>query len=210
MNKEIYIFEFMTLCENFLAKFENDSNRLISITGTNSNVGCSTISLNFATYLAKYKNYDTLLIDGDIYNSSLTNWFHASGKVGMTDIILGRKPYKDAIMPTPYKNLEFLSAGAKIGAIESVFSYTEFRQFLNDITQDYKIVIFDAPPLNKFPDSTVLSSKMDGTIIVLEAENTRWEVAKNAKEKLEKNGKIFGVIMNKRKYHIPEWLYSLL
>jgi len=48
-------------------------------------------------------------------------------------------------------------------------------------------------------------------VIVVQAENTRWEVAQSAKERI-KNAKVnlLGVILNRRKMHIPDWAYKIL
>ena len=51
-------------------------------------------------------------------------------------------------------------------------------------------------------------SMVDGVVLVVEAEKTRWPVALNVKEKTEQGGgRVLGVVFNKRKYYIPEWLY---
>ena len=52
---------------------------------------------------------------------------------------------------------------------------------------------------------------MDGVVLVVQAENTRWEVAQSAKERIEdENIKILGAVLNKRKMHIPGWAYKIL
>ncbi len=68
-----------------------------------------------------------------------------------------------------------------------------------------------APPINSYNDSNTLAAKMDGVIMVVEAENTRWEVAQSAKERIESDKvKILGVVLNRRKMYIPDWAYKLL
>jgi len=45
----------------------------------------------------------------------------------------------------------------------------------------------------------------------VEAERTRWEVAENARKSIKSgNGNVLGVVLNKRRYHIPNWLYKRL
>ena len=47
--------------------------------------------------------------------------------------------------------------------------------------------------------------------MVIQAENTRWELAQSAKERIESDKvKILGVVLNKRRMHIPDWAYKLL
>ena len=50
---------------------------------------------------------------------------------------------------------------------------------------------------------------MDGVVLVLEAEKTRWQVADKARESIENHGgKVLGVVLNKRRYYIPDFIYS--
>ena len=72
-------------------------------------------------------------------------------------------------------------------------------------------VLFDSPPINLFNDSIALAPRMDGVVMVVEAEKTRWEVAQSAKQRIESgNGKILGVILNKRTVLRPEMALSNL
>jgi hypothetical protein len=46
-------------------------------------------------------------------------------------------------------------------------------------------------------------------ILVVESERTRKRTAMWAKEQVEgAGGKLLGVVLNKRKYYIPDWLYK--
>jgi Mrp family chromosome partitioning ATPase len=52
---------------------------------------------------------------------------------------------------------------------------------------------------------------VDGVLLVLEAGKTRRHVAIRAKKELEEaGGKLLGVVLNKRRYHIPERVYKRL
>ena len=53
-----------------------------------------------------------------------------------------------------------------------------------------------------------MASMVDGTVLVVEAEKTRWPVAVNVKERIKQSGgKVLGIAFNKRQYYIPGWLY---
>jgi Mrp family chromosome partitioning ATPase len=54
-------------------------------------------------------------------------------------------------------------------------------------------------------------SKVDGIILVLDAEKTKWRVARHVRERIEiAGGNILGVVFNKRRYHIPQFIYKYL
>ena len=72
-------------------------------------------------------------------------------------------------------------------------------------------VLFDSPPINSFNDAIALATRIDGVIIVVEAERTKWEVALRAKQRIEGiSGNILGVVLNRRRLYIPNWLYRRL
>lgn len=65
--------------------------------------------------------------------------------------------------------------------------------------------------MNSCSDVIALAGKVDGVVLVVESERTRREVALQYKDRLEKSGAhILGVVLNKRRFHIPEWVYNRL
>ena len=64
--------------------------------------------------------------------------------------------------------------------------------------------------VGKGKDDT-LFAKVDGVVLVLESGKTRQQVSLEAKKQLEEaGGTILGVVLNKRKYYIPDWIYRRL
>jgi hypothetical protein len=56
-----------------------------------------------------------------------------------------------------------------------------------------------------------LSRKVSGVLLVVEAEKTRAPLIEQARRVIETGGgRVLGVILNKRKHHIPGWIYRLL
>lgn len=48
-------------------------------------------------------------------------------------------------------------------------------------------------------------------VFVVRAEDTRWEVAQAAVQRLTQAGaKVVGSVFNRRKYYMPKWLYKNL
>jgi protein-tyrosine kinase len=110
-------------------------------------------------------------------------------------------------VPGP-SNLYVLPSGTKCSMPLSLFQSSAFDDFLKSVRQRFQYVVIDAPPLQGFPESLVLSRKADGVILVVESEKTRKRTALWAKQQIEAvGGKLLGVVLNKRKYYIPDWLY---
>jgi Mrp family chromosome partitioning ATPase len=57
----------------------------------------------------------------------------------------------------------------------------------------------------------VIGAKVDGVILTLESGKARRSVALKAKKEIEESGgKFLGVVLNKREYYIPKWIYKRL
>jgi Mrp family chromosome partitioning ATPase len=76
---------------------------------------------------------------------------------------------------------------------------------------EFDWVILDGPPVTQYPDAASLVAAAGGAVLVLRAEHTRWEVADEARRVLENSGvDILGAVLNRRKYHIPGFIYRKL
>jgi Mrp family chromosome partitioning ATPase len=85
------------------------------------------------------------------------------------------------------------------------------REFYAWARARYTLIIVDCPPIMRAPDSAVLCSLADGTILVVEADRTRVPVVQRARETLAAGGaKILGVVLNKREDLIPSFLYRFI
>ena len=72
-------------------------------------------------------------------------------------------------------------------------------------------VIIDLPPVNRYADAAILAPKVDGVILVVEADRTPVVDAESAKKSLDRVGaRIFGVVLNRRRSYVPATLQALL
>jgi protein-tyrosine kinase len=119
-----------------------------------------------------------------------------------------------SVLPIPWKgvtSLSVLPCGSLHSGPVSLFESSRFAKFLKEMREQFDYVILDGPPLPKFSELRVICSKVDGVVLVVKAGETRREVALRAKKELEDAGaNILGVVINRRKYYIPEWIYKRL
>jgi hypothetical protein len=78
---------------------------------------------------------------------------------------------------------------------------------LNRFRQLHEYVLIDCPSLRETQDAIRLAPLVDGVIFVVEANRTQKDQLRYAERTIESaKGKIFGHILNKRPYVIPDWL----
>jgi Mrp family chromosome partitioning ATPase len=79
------------------------------------------------------------------------------------------------------------------------------------VQQRFDYTILDSAPITTFAESQAICSRVDGVLLVIETGKTRRQVAIRAKKELEEaGGRLLGVVLNKRRYYIPDWIYKRL
>jgi len=185
--------------------------RTLAIMGCYRGEGTSTVAANLATMLAQHGGGNILIIDADISHPSVHQIFKTRLSPGLADILANGKSNGDTILPSPVHNLHILPAGFKNINLSEMLNSNEFTKLLNSLKGRYSLVLIDMQAISETSSAIRLASLCDGVILVVEAERLRWEVAQRTKEQLiDSNANILGVVINKRQFHIPNWLYRTL
>jgi hypothetical protein len=72
-------------------------------------------------------------------------------------------------------------------------------------------ILIDCRALKVSSEAAVLAATVDGVVVVVEAGRTRRDEIQNARRTIEMaKGNFLGIILNKRRYPVPEWLYKRL
>ncbi|MDE2028753.1 MAG: hypothetical protein KGJ11_09465, partial [Candidatus Omnitrophica bacterium] len=88
---------------------------------------------------------------------------------------------------------------------------TRMNQLMDELKDRFDLIVIDAPPLADFQDGYLLSSLADKTLLVVSENRTRRQVAAKVVDAFGGlKEKILGVILNRRLYSIPNWLYQQL
>lgn len=73
------------------------------------------------------------------------------------------------------------------------------------------LIVLDSPALLDSPLAQAMAPTVDGVVLVVEAERTRAAVAQAARDALRAAGaNILGVVLNKRRFHVPKAIYDRL
>ena len=188
-----------------------ESIKTIMFTGATHGGGATTTAVNFARTLARDHQVKVLLIDANMRTPNLREIFDIKSDEGLTDIILNdnTKPYKIINFDPSY--LFVLATGGNYVGPVGLFESERFDNFLANAREEFDYVILYSAPLPTFAEARVLCEKVDGVVLVIESGKIRRQVALRARKELEDAGaQILGVVLNKRKYYIPEWLYKRL
>jgi Mrp family chromosome partitioning ATPase len=94
---------------------------------------------------------------------------------------------------------------------DKVYSHLRKDHFWERIRKNFDVILLDSPPATIISGNFDYFSKTDGVVLVVEAEKTRLPVLESTVNKVKKSGgRILGIVLNKRRYHIPDFIYRRL
>lgn len=167
----------------------------IVVTSVMPSEGKSLTSATLAISMTEYGKR-TLLVDADCRRPSLAGMLKQRPSVGLPQVLAGSVSLLDAIVPTAQEGLFFLDSETLANPVE-VLSSKRCSDLIAEMRKHFDIVIFDTPPLCSFIEAAVLSSKVDGTVLIVSPGATDAEKAVEAVSQLKKaNAKILGVVLN--------------
>ncbi len=180
--------------------------KVILFMGTREGEGNSTVSRELARLIAGRYSRSVLLVDADEAPDS-----HPGAACALADILQQDRPVENALRQVD--NLPwYMSAlcnGERGGA--EIFEPARMEDLLETLRERFDYVLLDAPPVSMSPVGLTLAGLADGVVLIVEAEKTRWPVAAGTRDQIVKHGgKVLGIALNKRKYHIPEGIYRRL
>ncbi len=188
-----------------------EKTRTLAIIGCHRGEGVSTVAMNISAWLAQHDNGNVLLVDANTSHPLVHQFFKKKLSPGLVDILKKGQPNGDTIVESSVQKLHILSAGSKDINLSEVVEPGEFRTLLQSMKKSYRYVIIDLPAVSQTSIVPLMSGLCDDAVIVVAAERSRLEVVQRLKEQLVKSqANILGVVLNKRRFYIPQWLYRTL
>lgn len=90
-------------------------------------------------------------------------------------------------------------------------SGTYWRAVFGVMAQCFDLVIVDSPAAERSSDGVMLARQMARTVIVVAAETTRADLVRDLRDRIKEiGGNIAGVVLNKRRNHIPAAIDRML
>ncbi|MGB9975795.1 CpsD/CapB family tyrosine-protein kinase [Thermovenabulum sp.] len=179
----------------------------ILITSSVPREGKSSVAANLAVTLASAEK-SVLLIDADLRRPKQNKIFYIENHIGLSNFLAENIELDSVIQSTVIQNLYILPSGPVPPNPAEVLSSKKMKNFLEEVSQNYDYLIIDSPPVNSVADASILSTLVDGVILVTACHETEREALIVAKNQLEKvNARILGVVLNKVKENSGSYYY---
>ncbi len=168
------------------------------ITSSSPGEGKSTTVANLATVMAQ-TGKRVIIVDADLRRPVQHKVFALPNNQGLTTALLDQKTAVSShIQSTPIRNLRVMTSGPIPPNPAELLNSQRMAQVLAELREEAEIIIYDTPPVLTVADASILSSQVDGCILIIETGKTRRDTFIQAAQRLHKTGSnLFGVVMNR-------------
>lgn len=169
----------------------------IMMTSSMPEEGKSVTVANLAIVFAQ-ANRKTLIVDADLRHPVLHNVFNVSNEAGLGDLLSSPEiKVEDCIRNTSVNNLQILTSGMPLLDPSERLGSKRMEEILKELRNVAEIIVFDTPPVLVFADAIVLSRRVDGVIVVIQAGKSKRSAITQALFDLQNaNANLLGSIFN--------------
>lgn len=168
----------------------------IAVTSSGPQEGKTTTCINVGVAMAQAGSR-VLLIDTDMRRPRLHRAFGLSNEIGLSTVVVGETPVGSAIKTTDVPNLFVLPCGPVPPNPAELLHTERFREVLAQLGEQFDRLVFDTPPLIAVADAAVLSTAVDGVMLVTRFRKTTRDVARRVLRSLrDVNAPVLGAVMN--------------
>ena len=170
--------------------------KTVLITSSQPGEGKTTTVVNTAISLAQL-GASVLIIDCDLRKPSAHKVFGVDHSKGLSTYLSRDIDIDGLIIKLQISNLSLLPCGPIPPNPAELISSERMRNLLQTLSERYDHVLIDSPPLIHVTDPVILSSLVDGVILVVHGGKSTRAVTQRARQELTSVGaKVFGVVLN--------------
>ncbi len=196
--------------------------RTFLFTSASPSEGKSTTVANLGVAMAQM-GMKTLVWDCDLRNPSLNRIFGVPREPGFTHVVLGmsrlddvlhrfsevflgRVDMRSMLTSAGLENLRILTAGALPPNPSELLASPLFSDFIVEVASRFDVILIDAPPILPVTDAVVLSTRVDGVVLVYQLGRIGRAVLKRAKTHLDNvHAAIRGIVLNDVKAEVSTY-----
>lgn len=168
--------------------------QVLAVTSAVPAEGKSLIASNLARALAQDPRGKTLLVDCDLRKPAVHKYCQLASQPGLSDALVGQRALAGVIQKLD-PGLDVLTAGSPVVDATRAIELPQMAAAIAQLRKHYRYIVLDCPPVLLCPEPLVLSSLVDGTIMVVRAWVTTKTLVRDALNALGKE-KCLGVIVN--------------
>lgn len=184
--------------------------RSLLVTSSLPGEGKTTTAVNTAVSLAQ-TGASVVIIDADMRRPRLRSIFGLSDRAGLSSILSSEMSEAEVlalVSKEPATGLNVLTAGPIPPNPAELLGSDQMRRLMSILQSKFNHVVVDSPPVSSFTDGVLISSMVDGVLLVVHGGKSSRHVVKRSRQLLQDVGaKIFGVVLNNVNLQSHDYYY---
>lgn len=184
------------LVASLMLSVDTDSSKTLLFTSSQPNEGKTTTTINTAMNIAQIGK-SVLIIDCDLRTPRISTALGINPSPGLSEYLSGKAELNDVIRKYNSQNLSVIPSGSVPEKPAELISSQRMKSLLGALCQHYDHIIIDSPPMTNLADPVILSTLVDGVVLVVRAgKSDRDVVRRSRRELLSVGANILGVVLN--------------
>jgi len=189
---------FAVLRTKVMLEIQKHGWKRVAITSPTRGCGKSFVSANLAISMSHHPDLRTVLLDMDLREPSLNNYFGIETRHAISDALTGKAKFHETL----YRIGPRLAVGVGVNSVPNsgvILNSRATGEVINSIEECFKpdLILFDTPPINFLEDTLSLFSHTDAVILLLGGGITTQEETETARNLIEEHSNLLGVVLNK-------------
>ncbi len=184
--------------------------KTLLVTSSLPGEGKTTTAVNTAVSLAQ-TGARVVIIDADMRRPRLRSIFGLSDGAGLSSILSSEVSEEDMlrlVVKEDETGLNILTSGPIPPNPAELIGSDQMRRLLEVLQREFTHVVIDSPPITSFTDGVLISTMVDGVLLVVHGGKSSRHVVKRSRQLLHDVGsKIFGVVLNNVSIQSQDYYY---
>lgn len=199
----------VALYQSICSLLPTPQGRVVSFMSSRPGEGTSRMIRQFARVIALRMHKSVVLLDADLHHPGQMSALGLNPAHGWEEAVSGEVKIKEALCSIKDLSLHVGQVSVNRYSAAPFFSLPGLESFFAALRQEHDLILIDCPPVSASSDGLALAEKVDGIVLVAEAEKTRREVVEKVSDTIAQHGgKLLGVALNKRRLYIPKFIYD--
>ena len=172
--------------------------------------GKTTTAVNTAISLAQ-TGASVVIIDADMRRPRLQTIFGMHGQEGLSSILssdISEADMLEMVSHDEASGLSVLTSGPIPPNPAELLGSDQMRRLLAALQGSFTHVVIDSPPVSSFTDGVLISTMVDGVLLVVHGGRSSRHIVRRSKQLLNDVGaKIFGVVLNNVNLQSHDYYY---
>jgi capsular exopolysaccharide synthesis family protein len=204
-----YAQSYQRLSEQLHLLFRDHRAKSILLAPVSSDRSGAIVTANLAKCFSDLLKHKVLVIDANFRRSALRKfWGLPKKKQGLSDLLHNGTSIEDVVIALNDR-LSIIPSGHSDVSPVSLLDSKKLSDVLDECAEVYDVVLIHAPNALEFKDAAAITPYVDGVVFIVNEAKIRRQAIRNVMEPYKAyQAHLMGVILNNRKFALPDWIYE--